>query len=292
MAQKVADAYKLDKARKRTFRPLGSIAYDERILRWQVDKERVSLWTVRGRLTLPFVCGQYQREMLRTQQGETDLAFVEGNFYLLGVCEVDEPPAREVGGVLGIDLGIVNLATDSEGRHYSGETVRFLRRRMKRLRSGLQHQAKKHKSRSAARHLARVRRRVSRFTRWVNHNISRRLVGAAAASGKAIALEDLKGIRERASAMSREMRLELGNWAFHQLGEFIGYKAARAGIPVVFVDPRNTSRTCPACGHCDKANRKSQSQFKCLRCGRVANADTNAALNIAARGRVTCPMDG
>jgi len=58
------------------------------------------------------------------------------------------------------------------------------------------------------------------------------------------------------------------------------------------VDPRNTSRTCSACGHCDKANRKSQSKFLCLECGRELNADWNAALNIAARGEVTRPMDG
>jgi transposase len=75
----------------------------------------------------------------------------------------------------------------------------------------------------------------------------------------------------------------MGNWSFYQLAQFISYKAEQAGIPMVFVDPRNTSRTCSVCGYVDKANRKSQAHFKCLQCGFEANADYNAALNIEAR---------
>ena len=89
------------------------------------------------------------------------------------------------------------------------------------------------------------------------------------------------------------MRWQLGNWAFYQLAQFVCYKARRAGVPVVFIDPRNTSRTCSRCGHCDRANRKSQSQFLCLSCGLTMNADVNAAVNIAGHGAtITRPMDG
>src|SRR5207302_774618 len=112
---------------------------------------------------------------------------------------------------------------------------------------------------------------------------AKRLVAAAASTGRALALEDLKGIRERSNGFSREGRWLLGNWAFDQLAQFVRYKAEAAGVPVIFVDPRNTSRTCSACGHCDKANRKSQSQFLCLQCGLDINADLNAAFNIRAR---------
>ncbi|NJK43403.1 MAG: transposase, partial [Pleurocapsa sp. SU_196_0] len=56
-----------------------------------------------------------------------------------------------------------------------------------------------------------------------------------------------------------------------------------AGVPVRLVDPRNTSRTCSRCGHCEQGNRKSQAVFQCRACGFVANADLNAAVNI---GRV------
>ena len=49
-----------------------------------------------------------------------------------------------------------------------------------------------------------------------------------------------------------------------RLRSSIGYKAGQAGIPVVLVAPRNTSRRCPACGSIDKANRPNQSTFRCV----------------------------
>jgi putative transposase len=291
---KVTDSYKLDKAVKRNFRPTGSIAYDSRILNFFTDEGHISLWTVAGRMQIPFAAGELQKEMLLTQKGESDLCHIGGEFYLMAVCDIPEAPMQETIDFLGIDLGIVQIASDSEGKQYSGEAIRSLRRRMRKLKAGLQHTAKKHGSKSAKRRLQRLRRRQSRFTRWVNHNVSRRVVESAAVSGKAIALEDLTGIRERASVMNRAMRFELGNWAFDQLRKFIEYKARRAGVRVVAVDPHNTSRTCSACGYCDKQNRKSQCKFQCLECGLEINADCNAALNIAskARGNITCPIDG
>jgi IS605 OrfB family transposase len=291
---KVADAYKLDKRTKRVFQSTGAIAYDDRILRWQVAKSQVSLWTTSGRMTLPFVCGDRQRELLAAQQGETDLCCIGGIWFLNATCNVEEPmPSDMSSGVLGVDLGIVELASDSEGRQYSGTAIKAYRRRLRALRAGLQ----KCGSKSAKRHLKRAALRGSRFTKWLNHNISRQIVQNAVSSCKALALEDLGGIWERASAFNREMRWQMGNWAFDQLKQFVAYKAKMAGVALILIDPRNTSRTCSACGFCDKANRRSQSCFLCLKCGFQANADLNASANIArigleTRADVTQPKDG
>jgi putative transposase len=75
----------------------------------------------------------------------------------------------------------------------------------------------------------------------------------------------------------------LGNWGFGQLGTFVQYKAKRAGVPVCFVDPRNTSRQCSACGCIDKKNRTNQATFLCISCGHSSLADFNAAINIRSR---------
>ena len=279
---KVADAYKLDKRTQRTFQPMGAIAYDDRILRWYADKGRVSIWSVDGRLKLPFVCGEYQRGLLAFQQGESDFALVNGNFYLMATVSIPDPPLIETDGVLGVDLGIVEIATDSEGRSYSGEGIKAARRRIRAHRSHLQKAGTKRAERS----LQKMSRKAGRYSRWLNHNISKQLVRSAILSRKALALEDLTGIRERASAFSRGMRWQRGNWAFNQLKDFVVHKARRAGVRVIFVDPRNTSRTCHVCGHCDKANRKNRAQFLCLQCGLCMNADSNASKNIEARGRI------
>ncbi|WP_395144212.1 transposase, partial [Armatimonas sp.] len=193
---KVTDSYKLDKAVKRTFRPTGSIAYDSRILTFFTEESQISLWTVAGRMKIPFAAGELQKEMLLTQKGECDLCFISHEFYLMVVCDIPEAPLNEATEFLGVDLGIVQIASDSEGNQYSGEAIRSFRRRMRKLKAGLQHTAKKHGSKSAKRHLQKLRRRQSRFTRWVNQGhpprrgrvISRRLVESAAVSGKAIAL--------------------------------------------------------------------------------------------------------
>ena len=283
---KVADAYKLDRATQRFFQPLGSLAFDDRILKWYVDRGEVSIWTVDGRKKIPFVCGEHQRGLLAFRQGESDIAFVDGAFYLLATVSIPDPPLIETNGVLGVDLGIVNIAVDSDGNRYSGDPIKSCRRRRREHRRGLQ----KCGSKRSKRTLKQVGRKVSRFSKWVNHNISKAIVQTALVSRKAIALESLKGIRERASAWNREMRWQMGNWAFDELARFIVYKAKRAGVPVVFVDPRNTSRTCSVCGHCDKANRRNQAQFVCLSCGFQGNADENAARNLEARGAVTHPI--
>lgn len=164
---KTADAYKLDKRTQRTFQPTGAIAFDDRILNWYIEREQVSIWSVDGRLKLPFVCGDYQRGLLAFQQGESDLAFVGGDFYLMATVSIPDPPLIETDGVLGVDLGIVSLAVDSEGNEYSGKSIKACRRRRRSHRSGLQ----KTGTKRAKRTLKKISRKVFRYSKWLNHNI-------------------------------------------------------------------------------------------------------------------------
>jgi hypothetical protein len=106
---KVADSYKLDKNCIRKFRPMGAVCFDNRIVSFRTDKSFVSIWTVDGRMKLSFECGDYQRELLEFQQGECDLVFVNGNFYLLATCSIPDPPMMETNGVLGVDMGLVGV---------------------------------------------------------------------------------------------------------------------------------------------------------------------------------------
>ena len=120
---KVSDAYKVDKKTKRVFKDTGSVAFDSRILSWKLDKKLISIWTVAGRMSIPFHAGERQLEMLKSLRGEADLVLCKGIFYLLQVCDIPEPPEFEPKGFLGVDLGIVNIATTSDNESFSGETV-------------------------------------------------------------------------------------------------------------------------------------------------------------------------
>jgi IS605 OrfB family transposase len=264
-----------------TFRPGAAQPYDDRCLSWQLGTRTVSIWTTSGRLRgVRFTCSAAARETLaRYRQGESDLVHRDGAWFLIATCEVPEPEAREPAGFLGVDLGIVNIATTSDGQVMAGRTLNRYRRRQQDLRRKLQAKGTK----SAKRLLKRRAGREARFARDANHCIARKIVTEAERTSRGIALEDLTGIRDRAR-LRKPQRVTLHSWSFAQLGSFIGYKALRAGVPVVYVDPAWTSRTCADCGHASKRNRVTQAMFTCRGCGVVAHADRNASRNIAARG--------
>ncbi len=282
---KACEAYKRDKTIQPVFRDLGAIAYDQRILSWR-GRDRVSILTLIGRVAVPVV---YQGRWLDVPgtmpRGAADLLYREGKFYLAVVIDVPEPPqGPEPPSWLGVDLGIVNLATDSNGTAYSGKTVRAVRYRNRQLRARLQAKGTK----SARRLLRRRRRKESRFARDVNHTISKAIVREAKGTRSGIKLEDLSGIRGRVTAGTAQ-RADTHSWAFWQLRRFIAYKATLAGVPVILVDPRNTSRECPECGLIDERNRPSRGMFRCQRCGLAGPADHIAARNIAGRAAVMQP---
>jgi len=269
--------------------PTAAVRYDARTYRL-LSLDGVSLNTMRGRVTCRMLPGQRQRDMLLEAGwaiGGADLVQRRGVWYLYLTHHKPTPTPDEPTGYLGVDLGITYLATDSDGNTYSGTQVTAVRARRFRHRQRLQ-------TRNTRRSRARLRtqaKKEARFQRDVNHRISKHLVAKAKNSCKALALEDLTGINERTKTMVRhEQRRERMGWAFYQLRQCVTYKAAQAGVRVVLIDPRNTSRTCNVCSFCDKRNRRDQSHFHCLQCGHTTNADVNAALNIASRAAVNPPI--
>jgi len=277
---KVADSYKLDKDTQRKFKLLGAITYDSRILSWKTDKQFVSIWSTKGRLKIPYLCGERQKEILKFQQGETDLVLIGGVFYLHTTCNIENPMPEDFKDVIGVDRGIKNIATLSTGDNFAANHLLSVRCRYRNIRKKLQ----KKGTVSAKRLLKKRKRKESRFATHTNHVISKAIVAKAKDTKSSIILEDLKNIRKR-TTVRKKQRTTHHSWGFHQLAQFIEYKALLAGVSVIYIDPRNTSRECIACGCIDKANRKSQSVFSCVKCGYTANADINAAMVIANRGR-------
>ena len=278
---KAVETFKRDKKVCPAFKPHSAVIYDERILSFK-GADRVSIYTMTGRLLLPCIFGKYQQERRGHIKGQSDLVYRKesGQFFLYTTIDLPDGSPIKPEDAVGVDLGVVRLAADSDGKSYTGDAVEACRQRFSTLRAGLQSCG----SRSAKRHLKTASRDEARFRRDVNHCISKSIVASAKGTRRAIALEDLKGIRER-TTVRREQRARHNGWAFSQLRLFIEYKAKLAGVPVLLVDARNTSRTCPECGHCEKGNRKSQSEFVCRHCGYSANADYVGALNIRAKGR-------
>ncbi|GAA3431014.1 RNA-guided endonuclease TnpB family protein [Kutzneria kofuensis] len=268
------------------FRLRAGQPFDARCLSWQLGdaghEGTVSIWTTAGRLRNVRIVGSRAHiALLRSRPiGETDLLHRDGVWLLHAVIDTPVTPQREpVNGFLGVDLGVVNIATTSDGDRRCGLRLNRYRKRQLRLRKRLQ--AKK--TSSARRLLKKRRRKEARFATDVNHQISKSIVAEAERTGRGIAIEDLGGIRARVR-LRKPQRAMLHSWAFAQLGRLLTYKAQRAGVVLVQVDAAYTSQTCHVCGHVDKRNRRSQAAFHCGRCDFVGHADHNAALNIAARG--------
>ena len=265
-----------------TFRPDAAQPFDDRCLSWQMDARTVSIWTTQGRMkNLPLTSSPDQLKMLAEyRQGESDLICQDGNWYLSATCEVPQAPLNEEPeGFIGVDLGIVEIATTSTGHRHAGRQLNRYRRRQLRLRATLQKKGTK----SAKRVLKRLRRKESRRARDVNHRISKSIVEQAERTGHGIALEDLRGIRGRVRQAKRN-RSALHSWSFAQLRDFITYKARRVGVPVVVVDPAYTSQTCSECDHTSRRNRLARAKFECRGCGVVLHADVNASRNLGHRG--------
>ena len=134
--------------------------FDARMLSWQHDARTVSIWTVQGRLKqVAFTGSADQMKAVATHPvGESDLVHRDGMWFLYATVEVDEPQVYEPDGFLGVDLGIANIAYDSDDTRYAGTALNGYRRRQQRLRpavAGERHQVRE----TAAERAAAARKR-------------------------------------------------------------------------------------------------------------------------------------
>lgn len=175
------------------------------------------------------------------------------------------------GLVIGVDRGLYNLCTLSDGTIISSKQVVAVKRRYQYLRSKLKQKG----TRSAKRHLSKLKHREARFMADFDHRVTKQL--ASRTDVGTYVLEDLRGIRKR--RRGKKLNSWLSNWAYYQFELQLQYKCALNGICVAFVDPRYTSQKCSVCGNIDKESRK-KSRYVCTKCGHTEHADVNAAKNI------------
>jgi putative transposase len=151
--------------------------------------------------------------------------------------------------------------------------------------------------------LGKVGRREHHRVEQRLHLLINRLLAFAEAHRAAIALEDLthpvgkklfggKGLRWRRCGAARSMRRRLSNWPRRELHRLIRYKAEDRGVPMYFVDPRNTSKTCPRCGVISDRRKRVGAIFDCAACGWRSDRQLNAGLNIARIARAERPELG
>ncbi|MFI1864585.1 RNA-guided endonuclease InsQ/TnpB family protein [Streptomyces jumonjinensis] len=231
-----------------------------------------------------------------------------GKWFVVLTAEQDQPePLPPAGSMVGIDLGIASFLTDSNGVHVPNP--RHARRAADRLEAAQQalsrfprvrRDQRTGNHRRAVEKVAALHGKVRRQRLDHAHKTALTLVR----EHDVIAHEDLRICNmSRASASKPDPDRPgafLPNGASAKAGlnrsiadagwgvflAILHAKAESAGREVIAVDPRNTSRTCPECGHVAKENRPTQEKFHCVSCGHQAHADTVGALNVLRAGLV------
>ncbi|MCP1715682.1 IS605 OrfB family transposase [Methanocalculus alkaliphilus] len=281
---KVSESYLTDRSCYHEFKPHGAIVYDQRILTIKA-LDTCSILTLEGRETITMSYGRYQPLELKRVRGQADLVLIKNQFYLLLIVDIPEDPQLEPQDIIGVDLGIVNIATTSTGETFSGKQCTESRKKYTRIKGILQSVC----TWDAKKHLKKLSGKERRFKNDTNHCISKLIVTEAKDTGSGIALEDLTGIRDQVPGY-KSLKTAIGKWAFYEIAMYIRYNAHMVGIPVYLVDPQYTSQQCSCCGYTSRENRKTQSDFFCIKCGYSDNADINAAKNIASRADVNQPI--
>lgn len=271
---KVADSYKLDKKNKRKFRPIGGIGYDSRIMTYKPDNI-VSLWVIGGRIKIPFVC--HNTNYLPYIKGEADLVYKKGKFYLFQTVDVPEEDVVDVEEFIGVDMGLIEIATLSNGKSFNSKKLNDYREKQQKVRSSLQSKGTK----GCKKVLKRLSGKERTTGTIINHTISKQIVQLAKSESRGISIENLKGIRFSSDKKGKKFRTKVGKWNFDQLRRFLAYKCLLNGIKLVDVPPAYTSKTCNNCLYIGNRQRK---KFTCNNCGSVFDADENAAKNIALLG--------
>ena len=257
---------------------LCSIRYDKNSYSLFLDKKQVSLLTINGRKRYEIIIPAYYQELFTGwKYCSADLCIIKNKVYLHVVFEKEVADIPATGKLIGIDRGINNLAVSSTNRFFGGGIIKKQVRKYQKLRSSLQSKGTK----SAKRHLVRLRKREQRFRADINHQISKQIIQSLNA-GDTIVLEDLTGIRNR--RLHKPQRTLINSWSYFQLGQFLTYKAMTKGINIKYIDARYTSQRCSKCGYVCRSNRK-QHNFECKLCAFRLNSDLNASRNIVVKHR-------
>jgi IS605 OrfB family transposase len=283
------------------FRPT-SADYDARIFTFREKDWTASLTLIGGREHIKMAVGNYQIGKLKGRKptSATLCKHRDGSYNIHIQIKDEAPEPIKSDGVIGIDFGRRDVAVTSDGVKWDGKNIQQVRDNFSKVRASLQQKASKG-TRSTRRRARQILQRLSgrerKYQSWLNHNISRTIVNQAKSEGKVIAIEDLTGIRERTNQQPRNKteRRRSNSWAFYQLRSFLEYKAIKAGVKLIKINPAYTSQMCHKCNHIHPVRGKSYrsgKSFKCGYCGWHGDSDLNGAVNISNIGAFVNKLEG
>ena len=213
-------------------------------------------------------------------------------------------PVHPSTSIIGIDVGITRFATMSDGSFIEPfNTFRKHEQRLTRYQRAMSRKTKfSNNWKKAKAKVQKLHIRIANIRRDFLHKCSTTI----SQNHAMVCIEDLqvrnmsKSAAGSSEAPGRNVKAKSGlnksildqGWA--EFRRQLDYKLAWSGGYLIAVPPRNTSRTCPACGHVSADNRQTQAQFLCAECGFEGNADLVGAINVlrAGHARLACEVSG
>jgi len=236
----------------------------------------VSITTKEGRVKFPLGIGEARLEYFEYQNRNAEIVNSDGHFYLNVVFEVPETRVEKTNEVVGVDLGLTNIATATTAESRKTEFFSGLayKKRLMQLRE-------EYRSAKTKRSKKNIGTKIMRINKDTAHKISKALVDNAIKNkAKAIVFEDLKKLKPKRGRMIKKNNFRVSMFMRRKIQEYTQYKAGLNGVPVVTVDPFHTSQRCPRCSHTERKNRRGI-LFSCLNCTYKNNADRIGSINIA-----------
>ncbi len=253
------------------------------------------------RINLNAIIAERQYQLFKNKLGLLRITIKNGKLVACVQYELQEVKTFDNGNIMGIDIGLkcpaVSYDTNGKIRFFgNGRFNRYMRRKFFDKRKKLQRNKK-------YRAIKRIKNKESRIMKDINHKISRQIVNEAIARNvKIIKLENIKNIRKNITKRTtrtsrknvknknyrkyqdicRKNNRFVNSWSFGQLQKFIKYKAIKAGIQVIYVNPVNTSKECPVC---HAVNQSNDRKYRC-NCGFHHHRDVVGAMNICVSTKI------
>jgi IS605 OrfB family transposase len=216
--------------------------------------------------------------------GDAILLFKDGKL-ILGISKrVPKPAKYSPSGVLAVDINEKEIVVGNSTVEQRFETAVKRALHYKNLAEYLQ---KKYSSTRYNAWLRRksIKRRISRFHSkakriiedWAK-KVSNKIASLAKRHQYAVAREDLTGLVENLRKLPKEHKVGLTILSYRRLVHWIDWQCEKYGVPIIVVEPRGTSTTCPMCS--SKLVEKGYRRLRCPKCGFKADRDTVAVMNI------------
>jgi putative transposase len=226
------------------------------------------------RISVEMLISDYHANLLKNKLGALRITKKSNKWFAQISVDMEEMAAKKDGKIMGVDLGITVPAVayvDNKTKFFgNGRQNKYVRRKY----------ASKRKKLGINKKIKTIKKSKNKEQLWMkdqDHKISRKIINFAMKENVShIRLELLKNIRNTART-SRKNKKNLHKWSFYRVKDYIEYKAKQIGIIVEYINPKNTSRSCPMC---KKINLARGRKYSCD-CGFNSHRDRVGAMNIS-----------